>query len=154
MKKLLLAAALLTSVASAQFIEKVHVDPITDEKTHSSAVRGVMDYDGRPATGLFILTCHKGKELGIIISSNSIYNMRVKDGTLEMRTVPDRNYSFDYKTGEKMVLLFNGKGDSIEQLSNSELRVRFRDEIDYTSYLTFDLPDLTQSEAYKVCKGK
>ena len=154
MKKLLLAAALLTSVASAQFIEKVIVDPMTDEKTYSSAVRGTMDYDGRPATGLFILTCQNGKELGIIITSDSIYNMRVKKGTLEMRTVPDRNYRFDYETGEKMVILFNGRDDSIEQLSNSELRVRFRDEINYTSYLTFELPDLMQAEAYKACKGK
>lgn len=154
MKKLLLAAALLTSVASAQFIELVAVDPMTDEKTYFSEVQGTMDYNGRPATGRFILSCYKGSTLGIVITSDSIYNMRVKEGSLEMRTLPPRDYSFDYETGEKMVILLNGKDDSIEQLSNSELRVRFRDEINYTSYLTFDLPDLTQAKAYKVCRGQ
>lgn len=152
MKKLLLAAALFTSVANAQFIEQVSIDPMTDKPTYFSEVQGEMNFDGRPATGRFMLSCLYGETLAVVITSDSIYKNKIDVDTVEVRVLPDdRQYAFDVVTDWGAVYLVNPKLDSIEQLSNSEVRVRYKDVTKYTSYFSFKIPDLTQSEAYKAC---
>lgn len=155
MKKLLLAAALLTSVASAQFIEQSRIDPMNDKTTYFSLVKGIVKIDGKENVANFRLACLKEEVLAVVINNESDGSWLPKMDTVEIRVLPDdRQVDFDVVVDWGEVFLVNPKADSIDQLGSSEVRVRYEDSGGRSHFYSFNIPDVKESEAYKVCKER
>lgn len=151
MEKLLLTAALLTSFASAQWIEQRHVDKVTDEVTKMSYVVGKSMINKEAHDSVISFNCDVDDQLFVA----------VMQGRPDSRRLP-QEYSIKFRVvgNEDNTPVTRGFGYGIAMLwdkseadlfSGSEIRASYTDYSDNSHYFEFQLPDLKESDAYKDC---
>lgn len=155
MKKLLLTAALLTSFASAQWIEQLHVDKVTDEVTKISYVVGKSMVNKEYYDSIISFNCDVDDDV------DSQLFVVVMQGSPDKRRLP-QEYSIKLRVigHEDNLPVTRGFGYGIAMLwdkseadlfSGSEIRASYTDHFDNGHYFEFQLPNLKESDAYREC---